>query len=148
MRALRLGVLLVGLLAPCALRVAPSRAASGPAFRVVASPGNPASAVDRRFLAEAFLKKTTRWADGSTIRPVDLNGESPVRQRFSEDVLGRSVLAVKNYWQQIVFSGRDLPPPELDTDDEVVRYVIKHDGAIGYVSGTANIERVKILTVR
>jgi ABC-type phosphate transport system substrate-binding protein len=148
MRAVRLGVLLVGLLAPCALRVASSLAASGPAFRVVASPGNPSSAVDRRFLAEAFLKKTTRWADGSTIRPVDLNGESLVRQRFSEDVLGRSVVAVKNYWQQIVFSGRDLPPPELDTDDEVVRYVIKHDGAIGYVSGAANVERVKILTVR
>ncbi len=148
MRAVRLGALLVGLLAPWALHVAASWAASGASFRVVVNPSNPASAVERRFLAEAFLKKTTRWADGSTIRPVDLNGESPVRQRFSEEVLGRAVLAVKNYWQQIVFSGRDLPPPELDTDDDVVRYVAKHDGAIGYVSGAANVERVKIVTVR
>jgi ABC-type phosphate transport system substrate-binding protein len=148
MRAARLGVLLVGLLAPCALHVATSRAASGVSFRVVVNASNSASAFDRRFLAEAFLKKATRWADGSTIRPVDLNGESPVRQRFSEDVLGRPVVAVKNYWQQNLFSGRDLPPPELDTDDEVVRFVAKHDGAIGYVSGAANVERVKIVTVR
>jgi ABC-type phosphate transport system substrate-binding protein len=148
MRAVRLGALLVGLMAPCALHIAASSAAPGVSFRVVVNPSNPSNAVERRFLAEAFLKKTTRWADGSTIRPVDLNGESPVRQKFSEDVLGRSVVAVKNYWQQIVFSGRDLPPPELDTDDEVVRYVAKHDGAIGYVSGVVNVEHVKIVTVR
>jgi ABC-type phosphate transport system substrate-binding protein len=148
MRPARLIVLLAVALAPWALLVEPSRAASSAAFRVIVNPSNATTVVERRFLAEAFLKKTTRWPDGSVIRPVDLDAESAVRRRFSEDVLGRSVSAVKNYWQQIVFSGRDLPPAELDTDDEVVQFVVKHEGAVGYVSGTANVDRVKTLTMK
>jgi hypothetical protein len=82
------------------------------------------------------------------IRPADQREESSVRQRFSDDVVGRSVAAVKNYWAQLVFSGRELPPPELENDEEVVRFVAKNAGGVGYVSPAANVERVKVLTVR
>jgi hypothetical protein len=47
-----------------------------------------------------------------------------------------------------VFSGRELPPPELENDEEVVRFVAKNAGGVGYVSPAANVERVKVLTVR
>ena len=123
-------------------------AGSSPAFRVVVNPANPVTVVDQRFLADAFLKKTTRWPDGTLIRPVDQTASAPARGRFSEDILGRSVAAVRSYWQQAIFAGRALPPPELDTDDDVVRYVLKNGGGVGYVSGTANVERVKIVTVK
>ena len=63
-------------------------------------------------------------------------------------MLKRSVEAVKGYWQQRIFSGRDVPPPELETDDEVVRYVLKHEGAVGYVSGSADARRRKVVSVR
>jgi ABC-type phosphate transport system substrate-binding protein len=119
-----------------------------PAYRVVVHPSNSASSVDRKFLSDAFLKKATRWSGGEVIRPVDLDAESPVRRRFSQEVLGRSVSAVKSYWQQVIFSGRDVPPPELDTDEQVIRYVVKSPGAVGYVSGSAAVSGVKILTVK
>jgi len=90
--------------------------------------------VDRKFLADAFLKKTTRWDDGELIRPVDQVPDSPVRRKFSEDVVKRSVAAVRSYWQQVIFTGRGVPPPEVGGDDEVVRYVLKYSGAVGYVS--------------
>jgi len=104
--------------------------------------------VDRKFLSEAFLKRTTRWPGGAAIKPVDLGSDSPVRRRFSEDVLNRSVSAVKSYWQQMIFSGRAIPPPELETDEEVVRYVSKHAGAIGYVSGAGDLPGVKVVTLK
>ena len=56
--------------------------------------------------------------------------------------------ATRNYWQQMVFSGRELPPPELDSDEDVVRFVLKYPGAIGYVSEAANVERVKSVWVK
>jgi len=62
-------------------------------------------------------------------------------------VLKRSVEAVKGYWQQRIFSGHDVPPPEFDSDDDVVKYVLKHEGAVGYVSGNANLNGSKVLTV-
>jgi hypothetical protein len=71
-----------------------------------------------------------------------------VRRRFSDEVLHRSVSEVKSYWQQRIFSGRDVPPPELDTDDQVVTYVLRHAGAVGYVSAEAALNGTKVLEVR
>jgi ABC-type phosphate transport system substrate-binding protein len=119
-----------------------------PAFRIVVNPNNPITSAPDEMLIDIFLKKRTEWADGETVRPVDLKAESGVRRAFSDSVLHRSVAAVKSYWQQVIFSGRGVPPPELESDDAVVDYVTKHRGAVGYVSGNAALGRAKDITVR
>jgi ABC-type phosphate transport system substrate-binding protein len=123
--------------------------ASGvPPFLVIVNPDVTSTALDRKFLQDAFLKKVTRWPDGAAIHPADLTPSSAVRRRFSEDVLNRSVDAVRSYWQQRIFSGRDVPPPELDSDDEAVAYVLKHEGGIAYVSGSTKLNGARVVTVR
>jgi ABC-type phosphate transport system substrate-binding protein len=118
------------------------------AYQVIVNPANAVTSLDRQFLADAFLKKTTEWPSGDVIQPVDLPPDSPVRRMFTEEVIHRSVSEVKVYWQQRIFSGRDVPPPELDTDGAVVAYVLKHDGAVGYVSGAAAAGGAKVVAVR
>jgi ABC-type phosphate transport system substrate-binding protein len=139
-----LALFLVGL----ALLAAPRTRASSPSFRLIVNPANAVASVDRKFVADAFLKKTTRWPSGEPIRPVDLGSESSTRRRFSDDVLGRSVAAVKSYWQQMIFSGRAVPPPELESDEEVIRYVAKYPGAVGYISGAGDTAGVRVLVVK
>ncbi len=119
-----------------------------PGYRVIVNAANTVEAVDRRFLSEAFFKKTTRWPNDLFVRPVDQSADSASRHAFSEDVLKRSVAAVKSYWQQMVFSGRGVPPPELDSDTEVVKFVVRNPGAIGYVSPAANVAGAKTIAVR
>jgi ABC-type phosphate transport system substrate-binding protein len=121
---------------------------ASPDFRLIVHASNPQRAADRAFLADAFLKKTTRWEGGETIRPVDLRPAATPRKSFTERVLKRSVGAVRSYWQQRIFSGRDVPPPELDSDDEVLVFVAKYPGAVGYVSGAAKLKGVKELAVK
>jgi ABC-type phosphate transport system substrate-binding protein len=115
---------------------------------VIVHPKNKVTSLDKKFLTSAFLKKKTRWGDNKAIKPVDLPAKSAVRKRFSKEVLGRSVEAVRRYWNQVVFSGRGVPPPELDSEDEVVEYVLSHPGAIGYVSGAADLKGAKVVEVR
>jgi ABC-type phosphate transport system substrate-binding protein len=122
--------------------------ASGGAYRIVVNPANPVTVVDRKFLSDVFLKKITRWEGGEAARPVDLRADASARQQFSDEVLRRSVGAVKAYWQQLVFSGRDVPPPEVDTDEQVIRYVLRFTGGVGYVSGAANLDRVKPISIK
>jgi hypothetical protein len=117
-------------------------------FRVVVSAENPSLAISREFIADAFLKKATRWDNGEGIRPIDQRADSGVRAQFSRGVLRRSVSAVRNYWQQRIFSGRGVPPPELDSDAAVLRRVQQDRGAIGYVSEQADTSSVKVLSVR
>jgi len=114
-------------------------------FHVIVNPANPATVVERGFVAQAFLKKVRRWPDGQTILPVDLTRDSAVRRQWSLELLGRSVDAVKNYWQQLIFAGRDLPPPELPSEGDVVTYVLHNPGAIGYVSSAVPLRGAKVL---
>jgi hypothetical protein len=116
-------------------------------YRIIVHPKNPQVVVDREFVAQSFLKKIMTWDHGGVIRPVDLALDSAVRHKFSGDVLGRSVSAVRSYWLQIVFSGRGVPPPELKSDEEVIRYVLREPGAIGYVSSTADLHGARVLAV-
>jgi hypothetical protein len=140
--------LLWTVLGMCTLGNRPVRGESTPPFRILVHPDNPANSVSKDFATDVFLKRTTRWSDGETARPVDQRADTGVRRMFSESVLRRSVSAVKRYWQQRIFSGRDLPPPELDGDEAVVGYVLKHRGAIGYVSVGAKIDRAKAVSVQ
>lgn len=122
--------------------------AAEPAFRIIVNEMNPITSIDRKTLADVFLKKVTRWGDGEVIRPVDLRPESAARAAFTEEVLRRTVVAVKSYWQQLVFSGRDVPPPEVDSDEQVIKLVLRSPGAVGYVSGDAHLEHVKPISVK
>ncbi len=125
-----------------------ARAESSASFHVILHADNPVGSVEREFLADVFLKRASRWHGGELIRPVDQRFDSPVRVRFSNAILKRSVAAVRSYWQQRIFSGRGVPPPEVDSDAAVVRYVRQHRGGVGYVSSSADLRDVKVLVLR
>jgi ABC-type phosphate transport system substrate-binding protein len=117
-------------------------------FRLIVHPDVVIPALERGFVADVFLKKATRWPDNSPIFAVDLRFGSSVRQSFSERVLLRSASAVRSYWQQRIFTGRGVPPPELDSDEAVIRYVQSRRGAVGYVSDAAATAAVKVVALR
>jgi hypothetical protein len=142
-RALALGVGFFALLG-----LGRSGRADGPDFIIVVHPDNPAGSATRDFLEEAFLKRRAEWAGGEPIKPVDLQPDHPVRDKFSKRVLRRSVAAVKSYWQQRIFSGRGVPPPEVPSDQAVLAYVLAHRGGIGYVSGSADLGKAKAVAIR
>lgn len=140
----------LGVLLAFAASVAPTRAGSAeaPEFVVIVNAKNPKSSVRRDFLADAFLKKLTVWDHDEKIYPVDQRPSAPVRAAFSKSVLKRSVAAVRQYWLQRIFSGRDVPPPEVASDAQVVQFVASHAGAVGYVSPSATLHGVKVVQVR
>lgn len=145
-RSLLLTVLLSAVRVVADSRVA--RAEPEPVLRVIVHASNPQGSASREFVADAFLKKATRWPHGDVIQAVDLRAGNTVRRRFCESILKRSVGAVRSYWQQRIFSGRDVPPPELESEESVVGYVAKYPGAVGYVTSATKLTGVKELTVK
>ena len=125
-------------------------ATAGEAFVVVANPSIQGTNVRRADLAAVFLKKAVRWGDGSPANPVDQSGTSPVRRQFSDSVLQMPVSVVVQYWQKQLLSGSgpSKVPIVKGSDDEVLAYVARTNGAVGYVSsGTTLPERVKTVTI-
>ncbi|MBI2571597.1 MAG: phosphate ABC transporter substrate-binding protein [Candidatus Schekmanbacteria bacterium] len=133
----------VGGLSPSAHSAAPE-ATAAPPFVVIANPSVPDTALTPKELAVLFLKKRTKWSDGSVVVPLDLDSTAAARLAFSDRILDKSIPQIKAYWQQRAFSGRAVPPPELDTENELLRRVESSPGAIGYVSGAAELAAFKI----
>lgn len=118
------------------------------AYQIVVHPKNPLPSIERQLASQTFLGKVSTWSHGGVIRPVDLPVASTTREKFSQEVLGRSVAAVRSYWLQVIFAGRGVPPPELKSDDEVITYVLREPGSIGYVSRGAPLRGARVLVVK
>jgi len=133
----------------CLLGAAGRPSLAAEPFVVIVNAGNPVSAVAGDQLSSLFLKKLTQWSGGLPALPVDLPADSPVRDSFSRQVHHKGTSAVKAYWQQMIFSGREVPPPEKATAREVVSFVSANRGAVGYVpAGTALGADVKTVDVK
>ena len=116
-------------------------------YVVIVNLENPQTTVSKSNVSKLLLKRTSRWDDDTPALPIDLDSRSPVRESFSRDVHGRSVASIKSYWQRQIFSGKSVPPPEASNDADVVQFVASNRGAIGYVSGNANVAGVKVVTL-
>jgi ABC-type phosphate transport system substrate-binding protein len=117
-------------------------------FLLVVNSENPVNSLSRDDVSKLFLGKVGRWEHGEEVLPADQSSDSALRERFSDEIHGRSVSAIKAYWQQQVFAGQGVGPPELGSDSEVVDHVQRHSGAIGYVSAKTSTKDVKVIEIR
>ena len=136
-------LILVLLLTSALVALASAATAQSSDYRIIVHPDNPADSLRASLVSKLFLKQVTNWSHGGKVRPVDKIESAPERIRFSDEILERTVGAVESYWQQQIYSGRGVPPVKVRTDREVVEYVSKNPGAIGYVSVSADLSGVK-----
>jgi len=106
-------------------------------YQVIVNEKNPVSSLPREQVSDMFLKKIDTWEDGTAVLPVDLVSRSPVRERFSREIHKKSVRMI----------GRNVPPPWKMNDAEILDYVTANPGAIGYVSGDADVGKVKVIKI-
>jgi ABC-type phosphate transport system substrate-binding protein len=116
-------------------------------YKLIVHPSNPTTQITRLKVGEIFLKKEKRWPDGQPAVPVEPPGKSAVRQRFDQEIFGKPVIAISAYWQQMIFGGKGVPPPEKASDAEIVAFVRDTPGAIGYVWSGADASGVKVVAI-
>ncbi len=90
-------------------------------------------------IREIFLGKQKRWSDNKEIKVVLLD-KSEVHKEFIEKHIHRSSNQFKNWWFNRVYTGKDRFPEAFDTEEDLMEYVSKTDGAVGYVSSIKSID--------
>jgi len=121
--------------------------ASAADLKVIANPSVGASSVSADELKSVFLITKTSLSDGSHVEPV-LEKGGAVHEAFVKEYLGKSDSALQTYYRSLVFTGKASMPKTLGADAEVVAYVAKTKGAIGYVGAGASTAGVKTLEVK
>ena len=114
---------------------------AGRAYVVIVNVANPTSSLTDAEISKLFLKRKLRWPNGRPVVPVDQRSDSPTRTSFSIEILRKKPSAVDNYWQQQIFSAREVPPVERASDEAVMMFVEENPDAIGYVAAGAVLSR-------
>jgi TonB family protein len=114
--------------------------------KVIANSSVKADTISAAELKHVFLEEKNSLADGTHVEPV-LQKSGPVHEAFLQAYLGRSADDLQMYYRTLVFTGRGFTPKALGSDAEVVAYVARTRGAIGYVRSAASAEGVKTLAI-
>ena len=120
--------------------------AQGGSYKIVVNPSNPVASMSRDDLSRIFLKKSTKFPDGRGASPVDLPVSSPIRESFSKNIHGKPASAVDAYWQQQIFSGRDIPPAQK-SESAALSFVRSNENGIAYVAAGADTGGLKVITL-
>jgi TonB family protein len=119
--------------------------AAGGEVKVIANKEIQADTISADEIRSVFLEESIRFA-GKSVEPV-LEESGPVRDAFLNKYMGKNAEELATYYRTLIFTGRGSMPKTLGSDAEVVAYVAKTRGAIGYVDTTSSAEGVKTLAV-
>jgi hypothetical protein len=135
------------LLAVAAVCLLLGQIASAAEVKVIANSSVGATSVSADELKGVFLATKTSLSDGSHVEPV-LEKGGAIHEAFVKEYLGKTDSALQTYYRSLVFTGKASMPKMLASDAEVIAYVAKTKGAIGYVSAGASTSGVKTLELK
>jgi ABC-type phosphate transport system substrate-binding protein len=114
--------------------------------KVIANPSVGASEISTADLKAVFLAVKTTIGD-SQVEPV-LAKSGRTQDIFLKEYLGKSDAALTAYFRGLVFTGKASMPKMYDSDAEIVAYVAKTKGAVGYISAGVAAQGTKTLAVK
>lgn len=114
--------------------------------KIVANPGLKTNSISAAELKNVFMAKRNSLNNGSHVEPV-FERAGPAHETFLREFLGESSESLQSHYGALVFTGKSAMPKSFNSDAEVLAYVAKTRGAIGYVSTSTSTEGVKVLDV-
>ena len=106
----------------------------------------PLITISKRDVKNIFLGKKTTWSDQQKVTFAVLK-EKEAYDTFLNVYLRKSSQQFDCYWLNMVFTGEGFFPKTFDSDEKVIEFVAKTEGAIGYVSHRLKSRTVRQLTI-
>lgn len=144
-RGVRLKSLATRFVANSLILFASSHALAGD-IKVIANSSIKTDAISAAKIKRIFLLEENSLDDGTHVEPVlEKSGQS--HEAFLKEFLDINADALRAYYRTLVFTGKGSMPKELGSDSEIVGYVARTKGAIGYVSAETGTEGVRTLAI-
>lgn len=114
---------------------------------VIANEDVPVGSLSDSDLKNIYLGKKTFWNSDVKITLTVLK-EGGVHESFLKDYVGKTPEQFKNYWNKILFTGAGTPPTPFSSEADLVDYVKKTRGAIGYIDSQTSHQGVRVIDIR
>lgn len=102
--------------------------------------------LSRKELKEIYLGSRIKWGDNKAVHFV-ISGDDSMHSEFLKTYIKRSSSQYKSHWKKMVFTGKGQKPKSFKTKEELIEYVSKTDGAIGYIDDktvAVNVKSIKL----
>ena len=114
--------------------------------KIIANPSVKADFISAGEIKSVFLEEKNSLDDGSHVEPV-LSKGGPAHAAFVKEYLGKTDANLQIYYRTLVFTGKGSIPKAEASDADIVAYVARTRGAIGYVNFGMSTAGVKTLAV-
>lgn len=99
-------------------------------------------------LRRIFSMRQTQWPNGDPIKVVVFKSQNPIHQQFSKNILQLFPYQLERIWNRLIYSGQGERPTEVDTPQQMQRFISNNQGAIGYVSTIDTITDAHLINVK
>lgn len=113
---------------------------------VIVNGASPVADLSEDDLKDYYLGKKASWPDGSKVVVVVLK-DGPSHDKLMGK-LGKSGSQFTTGWKKLVFTGKGAMPEQVGSEDELVAFVAKTPGAIGYADAGKVKDGVKAVPVK
>lgn len=116
---------------------------------VVVNAANPVRSMTAEEVAALYLGRSRSFPGGEFALVFDHPRDSELRRKFFKQVANMAIGQVNTYWSRLMFSGQEMPPQVLPTEQAVIDIVRRNPGAIGYLSAPPKESGLRVvLTVK
>lgn len=115
---------------------------------LIVNPANSNTEITKTELVAIYMGKMTNFANSGAIKPVDYTDADDIKKNFYIKILEKDIEKMKRYWVKRIFSGQGSPPKALEKPSEVLDFVAKNEGGIGYIPKEMMDDRVKELILK
>ncbi len=113
---------------------------------LIANPSVPSVELTKQQVKNIFLSKK-KLLKGMPIQLAALKDDILTKQ-FLRAYIGKTPSQFTSYYKKMVFTGRGRPPKSMHNEQEMVAFVARTTGAMGYVSRELVTDQVRIVKVK
>ncbi|MDP2785559.1 MAG: hypothetical protein Q8O38_13340 [Sulfurimicrobium sp.] len=112
---------------------------------VVANAGSGVERLSRDEVINIFLGRYRQLPSGLAALPIDQPAEQPLKAQFYRKLVNKDLAEINAYWARLIFSGKTSPPRQAASAAEVMAWLVRTPGAIGYVERGMVDARLRIV---
>lgn len=104
---------------------------------IIANISVPVDSMTSAELRSIYLGKQLEWKNHLKIYPTILKPSEEISKYFFKKIVEMTYRKFRRQWLRKVFSGSNPAPPVFSSVEEVLKYIVNRDGAIGYIPLTS-----------
>ncbi|BAJ03650.1 hypothetical protein [Shewanella violacea] len=112
---------------------------------VVVSRESHVESLTKSEVVDLFMGRYVNFPNGDKAKVFDLAPKSELKGLFYQKLVNRTEAQINAYWARLLFSGRNTPPKETESADQLIHELLSSRHGIGYISSQDLTNSLKVV---